>query len=190
MKRSIVIIIQIGLLSHCPTFYTTLMLLSSQWLIQSDGTNRGLINQQLKDSQTLDYNVDVLDEATLGLLILVNVFLWIQGIIFTAVECMLLMKSAPSGLCHKVFIKCVYISIGLYIIASFVMLAACVRFAAIFPMKKIGYAFFHNMAIFCFIWLVVLIFICDHICKRRRDENVFHTLVCGLREYNDDFTLL
>ncbi|XP_045164002.2 uncharacterized protein LOC123528323 isoform X2 [Mercenaria mercenaria] len=131
MKRSIVIIIQIGLLSHCPTFYTTLMLFSSQWLIQSDGTNRGLINQQLKDSQTLDYNVD-----------------------------------------------------------GFVMLAACVRFAAIFPMKKIGYAFYHNMAIFCFIWLVVLIFICDHICKRRRDENVFHTLVCGLREYNDDFTLL
>ncbi|XP_053388433.1 uncharacterized protein LOC128551556 [Mercenaria mercenaria] len=188
MKRSVVIFGQISLLSHCPTFFTTILPFSPLWLIQSDGTKRGLINQQLKDSQTPDYNVDVLDGTTLGLLILAIVLLWIHGIIFTAVGCMFVMRRTPSGLCYKVFIKCVYVSIGLYIIASFVMLTACVRFAAIFPMEKISYAFYVTMTIFCYIWLVVLIFICDHICKRRRDENVFHTLVCGLREYNDDFT--
>ncbi|XP_053388434.1 uncharacterized protein LOC128551557 [Mercenaria mercenaria] len=192
MKRFLVIFGQISLLSHFPTILTISLPFSPLWLIESDGTKRGLINQQLKDSQTLDYNVDVLDGTTLGLLILAIVLLWIHGIIFTAFGCMLVkrmlvMRRTPSGLCNKVFIKCVHVSIGLYIIASFVMLTACARFAAIFPMEKISYAFYVTMTIFCYIWLVVLIFICDHICKRRRDENVFHTLVCGLREYNDDF---
>ncbi|XP_060587927.1 uncharacterized protein LOC132743421 isoform X3 [Ruditapes philippinarum] len=73
-------------------------------------------------------------------------------------------------------------------VEGFLMLAACIRFASLFPMKKLKSAFYINMATFCYIWLIVLVFIFDHIFKRRNDANVCSTLICGLREIseNDD----
>ncbi|XP_060587926.1 uncharacterized protein LOC132743421 isoform X2 [Ruditapes philippinarum] len=92
------------------------------------------------------------------------------------------------GCCARLLSKGVYVAIGMYIIASFLMLAACIRFASLFPMKKLKSAFYINMATFCYIWLIVLVFIFDHIFKRRNDANVCSTLICGLREIseNDD----
>ncbi|XP_060587925.1 uncharacterized protein LOC132743421 isoform X1 [Ruditapes philippinarum] len=187
MKKWITVALQLFFISYLPTICQFTSFGSTYWLLETGGTYRGLRSQLLKGSTEVDNNVEVLDDPTYVLLLLASILLWIQSMIFMCVG-VIVASNRLHGCCARLLSKGVYVAIGMYIIASFLMLAACIRFASLFPMKKLKSAFYINMATFCYIWLIVLVFIFDHIFKRRNDANVCSTLICGLREIseNDD----
>ena len=58
MKKFVTVCVQLFLLCHLPTIFETSALISPYWVLESDGTYRGLRSELQKGSSRADNNVE------------------------------------------------------------------------------------------------------------------------------------
>ncbi|XP_045175830.2 uncharacterized protein LOC123536582 [Mercenaria mercenaria] len=156
---------------------------SPYWLIEN-GVSKGLFYQRLADGSP---HLEVLDQATLGLQTTSVILL-----LFCAISCCITagiygpdedgdIDNAYRS-CNTINCCCFFCNLGFYVIASILMLSGCWRFGSQFPMENIGVSFYLCLSSFLLIWLMIFIFICDQVCKKKRDDGVYHTLTQKIYE--------
>lgn len=167
-----------------PCFFQVTGVFSTLWLVE-DGIKKGLFYQTLPGGSI---HMEVLDQATLGLQATSAILL-----LLCAVSCFITTKvygpdedgdisNDEDSSCYTFNCLWFYCNIGIYIIASILMLSGCWRIGSQFPMENMGVSFYLCLSSFLLMWLMVVIFICDHICKKRRAEGVFYTLLNKIYE--------
>ncbi|XP_060577342.1 uncharacterized protein LOC132734585 [Ruditapes philippinarum] len=161
-----------------PWLLHTFAVFSPFWLIE-DGVMKGLFYQRLANGSPY---LEVLDQATLGLQTTSFILL-----LFCLISCCITASvygPDEDGDIENEFRSCFgcnclwfYCNIGVYVITSILMMSGCWRLGSLFPMEHIGPSFYLCLSSFLLIWLSVFIFICDHVCKRRHADSVYHTLI-------------
>ncbi|XP_052779942.1 uncharacterized protein LOC128217102 isoform X2 [Mya arenaria] len=162
-----------------PWILHTISLFSNWWVIE-DGRKIGLFYQTAEDGSS---SMSIPDQASLGLqctsfcLLTLSTISCVTSIKIFGPDKDDYIDNDDDDTCITCCCGAFYCSIFLYICTSFLIFGGCVRFGSFYPLEKMGVSFYLALSSFLIMWLAILIFFIDLLCKKKKEDKVYETLL-------------